>query len=334
MSLEEIRKIKESYTEALLAKPNVIGVGTGYKVKRGRDTAEPCVVALVSQKKPKAALSEAMLVPRELDGVVTDVIQVGVPFALQSRLVKVRPAPGGVSIGHYLITAGTLGCVVRSLDTNRRLILSNNHVLANLNNCQLGDAILQPGAAEGGTVDKDTIGTLERYVPLDFGTQPAQCDIANAVVDVLNWVAKLVGSSHRLEANQQNQKAVNYVDAACAKPTSDDLVLDEIMGIGVVSGTRPAMFGMTVRKSGRTSGLTTGVVNVMDATITVGYHDGKSARFDDQILTTSMSTYGDSGSLVVAGDELKAVGLLFAGSDQATILNPIQTVLDALKVTL
>jgi hypothetical protein len=45
-----------------------------------------------------------------------------------------------------------------------------------------------------------------------------------------------------------------------------------------------------------------------------------------------MSSPGDSGSLLVAGDSMKAVGLLFAGSDQATIFNPIEDVLSALEV--
>jgi hypothetical protein len=47
-----------------------------------------------------------------------------------------------------------------------------------------------------------------------------------------------------------------------------------------------------------------------------------------------MSSPGDSGSLLVAGDRLVAVGLLFAGSEQATIHNPIADVLEALEVTL
>jgi hypothetical protein len=47
-----------------------------------------------------------------------------------------------------------------------------------------------------------------------------------------------------------------------------------------------------------------------------------------------MSKPGDSGSLLVAADSQQAVGLLFAGSDQTTIFNPIQAVLDGLQVSL
>jgi hypothetical protein len=90
---------------------------------------------------------------------------------------------------------------------------------------------------------------------------------------------------------------------------------------------------MIVRKSGRTSGLTTGQIRVLEATIDVDY-GGRTARFDGQIITTAMSEPGDSGSLLVAADALQAVGLLFAGSQQATVYNPIEVVLERLNVTL
>jgi hypothetical protein len=89
---------------------------------------------------------------------------------------------------------------------------------------------------------------------------------------------------------------------------------------------------MSVRKSGRTTGLTTGEITVLEATVDVGYGSGRTARFDEQIVTSPMSSPGDSGSLLVAGDSQHAVGLLFAGSDQTTIHNPIQAVLDCLEV--
>ena len=44
-----------------------------------------------------------------------------------------RPAPGGISVGHFAITAGTPGCFARGRTaprSNRVLMLSNNHVLA------------------------------------------------------------------------------------------------------------------------------------------------------------------------------------------------------------
>ena len=93
-----------------------------------------------------------------------------------------------------------------------------------------------------------------------------------------------------------------------------------------------AYLGMPVRKSGRTTGFTTGEILLMDATVSVSYGVGQTAQFDDQLIAGPMSQGGDSGSLVVAGDSQEAVGLLFAGSNQTTIFNPIQRVLDALNI--
>ena len=61
-----------------------------------------------------------------------------------------RPLRIGASIGHFKITAGTLGAFVRSRDDGSVLILSNNHVLANENKAKKGDHILQPGDFDGG----------------------------------------------------------------------------------------------------------------------------------------------------------------------------------------
>lgn len=54
--------------------------------------------------------------------------------------------------------------------------------------------------------------------------------------------------------------------------------------------------------------------------------------FTDQILAGPMSMPGDSGSLVLTNDNF-AVGLLFAGSEQATMLNKIGHVLEQLDIT-
>jgi hypothetical protein len=233
-----------------------------------------------------------------------------------------------------MITAGTLGCVVRDRATNTRLILSNNHVLANSNNAAVGDAILQPGTADGGRQPADTIALLERFCPIEFGTQPGGCSLAGAYAGVGNAIASVLGSHHRLATSRVDTQATNLADAAVARPINDGDVLDDILGIGTVQGTLIATLSMPLRKSGRTTGLTTGEVTLLNATVDVNFGSGRTARFENQIVTGPMSQGGDSGSLVVHGMEHKAVGLLFAGSDQTTVLNPIQAVLDCLQVNL
>jgi len=318
----------------LFSKPNVVGVGAGYKEVMGERTGELCIVALVRRKLPRAALAQDALVPSLVDGIRTDVQEVGEIRALQTRTDRWRPAPGGVSLGHYRITAGTFGCVVRDRATGARLILSNNHVLANTNDGQAGDPILQPGPLDGGREPNDVLARLERFCPIVFTSEPGTCGAALAAASIANALAALVGSHHRFETVRVDAQAVNRVDAAVARPTDVGAVRDDILEIGQVSGTVEAQLGMPVRKSGRSTGLTTGSVNVLDATVDVDYGSERTARFQGQIVSGPMSKPGDSGSLLVTGDALQAVGLLFAGSDQATIFNPIQAVLDCLEVDL
>jgi len=342
MDIEKVLEAKRRHLGLLLAKRNVVACGVGYKEIRGKRTEEPCVVVSVTKKMPEAQLAPDDIVPKRLEGVKTDVVETGVIRALKGvpgksgllrdpndRTAKWRPAPGGVSCGHIDITAGTLGCLVTRSD--QLFILSNNHVLGNSNAGQKGDPILQPGPYDGGTAD-DCIAVLEEFVPIEFETGGPTCPIAKWTESFLNWLARILGSSHRVKAFKKVLE-VNQVDAAIAKPLSEDLVKREILEIGVPKGSREATLGTKVKKSGRTSGLTTGEIIQVHVTVRVNYGDNKVALFTDQLMAGAMSSPGDSGSAVL-DEEDYVVGLLFAGSDRVTLMNPIHYVLEALNVAI
>jgi len=328
--ITQMQQVKEAHIYELLNKRNVVGVGLGYKIRHGVNTNELSLVVSVKRKEPLSALAAEDLVPKTLDGVQTDVVATGVLRAFQlGPRDRWRPlVPPGVSMGHYRITAGTFGCLLRRGEES--FILSNNHVLANTNNCQQGDAVLQPGSTDSGTMD-DCIATLADYVPLDFGTAPSECPIAEQSARLLNYIAGAFGSRHQLQAVKQTE-GVNRVDAALARPTSPDLVSNEILYIGAPTGIGTAILGTQVQKTGRTTGHTRGTVTQIDTTVRIDYN-GPSALFTGQLVASPMSRPGDSGSAVLDMDR-RVVGLLFAGSDAATIINPIEEVLSALNVTL
>jgi hypothetical protein len=304
---------------------NVVGLASGVKWVDGEPTGEPAVLVLVNQKVPLDLLDPADVVPKQLAGVQTDVLNVGDVFAgvhapLDEPLSltrRLRPVEGGYSVGHFAITAGTIATCVYDIlpegSTNppahgigvpsRYYILSNNHVLANSNNANLGDVILQPGPADGGTNPADRIARLSRFIPITFAPQVPL-------------------SQHR-----------NLVDAAIAEGQFHDLDR-EIFWTGYVRGWRRkagVTVGTLVKKCGRTTSFTTGRITAINATIDVNYGMGRTARFVDQILTTNLSAPGDSGSLVTTLDNV-AVGLLFAGSSVQTILNQIEHVRSLLRV--
>ena len=324
----QVSSVKAQHVSELLSRRNVVACGVGYKVREGIRTDEFSLVVSVKHKVHPSALSPDDVIPPQMNGVPTDVVELGIPRALQTPRDRWRPAPPGVSLGHYRISAGTLGCLVEH--EGEVFILSNNHVLADVNLAEPGDPILQPAPADGGTMD-DQIATLETFVPLDFGTEEPECQLAGTVATVLNRMAEWAGSRHRLEAVKQTP-GVNRVDVALARPLSPDLVMPEILHIGAPLGVGIAMLGTPVQKSGRTTGHTLGTITQVDATIRIDY-EGRVALFENQLVASAMSQGGDSGSAVL--DEAgQVVGLLFAGSDQATIINPIDEVLAALDVDL
>ena len=312
-----VQEMKRQHEARLLNQSNVVAVGVGFKIAGDVQTGEPSIVVSVVKKLPTIQLSESALVPKTLGGVKTDVIETGKIFAFQDPTQKMRPARPGISIGHYQITAGTLGCLVER--NGQLFILSNNHVLANSNAGKLGDPILQPGPYDGGT-SADQIGTLEQFIPVGFdgGPDPSPgCSL----------LQRLFPSAPKV-----NEPGNNTVDCAIARPLSADLVNPDILHIGIPIGVGAAPLGTPVQKSGRTTGYTTDQITQIDVTTSVDY-GGKIATFQNQLMAGAMSKGGDSGSTVLDMKK-QVVGLLFAGSDTTTIMNPIQFVLDALQVQL
>jgi hypothetical protein len=328
---------------------NVLGAGIGKKVFRDENgilltSGEACITVLVSRKLPESALDPAQIIPRAYGTggyqIKTDVVESGEIRAIRPIPVsqmaafevdpkkRHRPAMPGISIGHYKITAGTFGAVVLD-ENNLPRILSNNHVLANSNDAEEHDPIYQPGPHDGGTAD-DLIGFLDRFVPILFSTDTPTCPIATGIAKVLNFVARAVGASHRLKVEKQ-QDNENYVDAAIARPISDDKIVPEIMNIGIPKGVREAQLGDVVKKMGRTTGYTEDTLTITGLTVRVSYGGDKVATFKNQNGSGPMSAGGDSGSLILDADD-NAVGLLYAGSDQMTIWTPIHLVQQHLKV--
>jgi hypothetical protein len=121
------------------------------------------------------------------------------------------------------------------------------------------------------------------------------------------------------------------VDAAVALPVSQNAITPEILEVGNVKGVKEAQIGAKLKKSGRSSGVNTSEVRVVSALMRVALSTQESVMFDDQIVTGPMASPGDSGSLVLDEDNY-AIGLLFAGSDSASVVNRIQHVMEMLDI--
>lgn len=292
-----------------LGPPQVAGIALGISGREGSEYR----LAIRTQNRTGALMEALEKITATARGEV-DVRHVGSIRKQQPpwHRSRNRPLQIGGSIGHFLITAGTLGCFASDRnDQKQPLILSNNHVLADENNATEGDSILQQGSIDGGQDPGDQVADLLRFVPLVTG-QPNQVDCAVATID-----GKVDFDANKLE------------------------------GIGSLNGLGPPIVsdGVKVSKLGRTTGVTHGLVTAFEVDNVIVEYDMGLLRFDNQIEIEGVgpdpfSRGGDSGSVIV-DENLAAIGLLFAGGESGgsngqgfTYANPMQEVLDALGIDL
>jgi hypothetical protein len=238
----------------------------------------------------------------------------GVNQAAQTAPIKLGTSGGNAKDSSAsFCCSGTLGALVTRGGTD--FILSNNHVLARSDQAIVGEPITQPGL-------------------VDSGCTPA--------TPVANFTQKV-----KLKNNPNNiapaDAALAQVIAGEVDPTGAILQLGAVTG-GLAQPAPPAStivapaIGMQVAKSGRTTGLTCDLIEATNVTVQVRYENtcGSKTTFlvtynnQVEIASTTFSTAGDSGSLIVNALTAEPVALLFAGDNTSTIANPIQAVLAAL----
>ena len=297
--IQSIKALRIGHEKKILAQRGITGVGTGFKIKNAKPTDELCMTVYVEKKESAGNIPTDMLIPSSFQGqdgveIQTDIIETGRIYA-HAFTSRIRPAVAGCSIGHFAITAGTFGAVAIDRLTKDEIILSNNHVLANVNHAHIGDLILQPGPADGGTPNDDTIAKLLRFHPISFpGPNLVDAALAKPLDNALIKQGALCPN-----IDPVNQNAVGLLFAGSSaitivnhiKPVLDIMEID-------LPKTAAATHNMNVHKCGRTTEYTTGRITDLDGTFNINFGDKGVATFSNQIATTPMSQGGDSGSVV------------------------------------
>ena len=225
------------------------------------------------------------------------------------------------------LSVGTVGFYV--IDNNDiKYLVSNNHVIGRSNRARANESIVHPGTLDLTGIELSMMPTI------------------TSLTDETE-VAKFSGAVEILFMDPNNIP-MNRVDAAVAELTVKSSAMSElsrtayggsIRGVAVPYDLDPhtgeLMGSSRVFKVGRTTGYTEGTVTNVAATVTLDY-EGGSAYFVDQIVVKQtednvgpFSAGGDSGSGVL-NHRHELVGLLFAGSREQTLVNPIHLVLDGL----
>src|SRR5262245_23021109 len=110
MELDDYRAIKRRAARRLLKVPGINAVGLGGRVVAGRPTGEAVIKVFVTHKKPPAEVPTGELVPTAIEGVPTDVVELGPlrraaavpgvtrPAGMLPDLKEFQPLRGGISI--------------------------------------------------------------------------------------------------------------------------------------------------------------------------------------------------------------------------------------------
>jgi len=327
--VKDIDALIRKHGKALLGMEGVKGWSAALtkKIKDGKPTDVIAFRVYVGEKRPVSALRDQDVIPRFIEGIPTDVIEIGEVKALEGdKTKKFRPVELGVSVGHISITAGSLGELYTDEEGNL-LAGSNSHVLCpnpSFKPEEITDKrILQPGSYHGGVAPDDVAGEYvwhKRIVPLG----EAMCQIGNGLCKIATWINKNI---------LRNQGEVRYyaitpnkIDFAVYRPTvehigkvADDSLTDEpFIGhlfagsdtVGIIckaenivmEGYKPLRRTASVAPGDAVKGCSfwcnyEAQVQDVNAQITVGY-DGFSAFFEDVIIINNDGTVrgGWSGS--------------------------------------
>ncbi|HSR72337.1 MAG TPA: hypothetical protein VLL72_08145 [Kiloniellales bacterium] len=311
-------RVQAAYEKAVRTygrRPNVTGVDVGYKYDGGRRSDVIAVRIHVEEKIPVSALEAAEVLPSEIDGVPVDVIQ-----------------------GHYSPNDGTAEAAL-GLDERRQ----------RRDPIQPGISISHPLVSAG------TLGAIV-YDRRDGRA----CLLSNWHVLAGSLFARAgdpILQPGRFDGGRRERDVIATLRRMHLGPRGDAAIaaLNDARGVETAQGhsgvrvvaARRATLGDVVTKSGRTTGMTSGVVDGVGR-YRVAYSVGPQTiegfiirvREADNPANREISAGGDSGSLWYDPFTEEGLGLHFAGeTDPApaaeyALACHLEAVLDELGVSL
>ncbi|MEM9546632.1 MAG: hypothetical protein AAGA77_11710 [Bacteroidota bacterium] len=305
---DDVRMVKNSVEDELMAIPGVTGVDIGYKIVDNFTTNEHAIIVYIENIADVYVYEK---IPPTIQGISTDIREGSFTYPTQTKResskfwnsdimdTSIAPICGGYSIGPCGANLyGTLGIIFTYQDI--KYILSNTHVLLERPPASPGSPICHPTVNFGGDIKNSKVG---EYVGGFIGERNVDASVARIIDD------------------RYSDAKPNYI-----------LELKETAGIAV------AMVDMEVEKFGRSTLHTKGKVVSTDYTSTVTYPNFGTFIFKNQLRIASndpirpFSIGGDSGSIIV-NKQKQIVGMILGTTviegKLYTIAHPIQDVINA-----
>ena len=305
-----------------LRRPGVTAVDVGFKIKDEKITDTLAVRVHVGRKIPAAELSKTEVfnetgrTPKKVAGFPVDVIETTYGPSNAPTVLDYDDAEALEAIDRKSAVDPLIGGV--SCGNPRITAGTIGAIVFNRSTCKpmiLSNWHVLAGASTA-AVGEDIL-------------QPGQLDGGTQAVATLT---KMVLDSR--------------MDAAVATLNGARNHERDILGLGTISGIDTATLGMNVVKSGRTTGITEGVVDGVSMSVSINYGDPGVVAFSDQIRIVprppwpaedyEVSRGGVSGSVWMNQSNNKAIGLHFAGetnpapSAENAICSPIDAIAEEL----
>lgn len=292
------RLAKELYHAQLLAIPEVHGVGVGRRRREGEKTDEYAVVVHLRHKLPEYEVPRARRVPPQLTVAMPDGREVIVPVDVQEKdppsAETARPTPGVTLADRFRPVPGGVSAGLSGT---------------------LGGWVWD-------AVTKQVVALSNKHI---FGSTAGAFVLQPSHDD---------GGAHPGDRIATVLRS-GTLDAAIAAPLDASIVTMTIAGAGAaVFAVGDATIDMRVQKTGRGTGLTCGIVDLIDYD---SDHEGSHADLWIDGDGGDFSEGGDSGSLYLevgassdTAERKRAVGLHWGGSLNDGVGHRIGAVFDDL----
>lgn len=303
--MRRCREVKAQFTEKLLGHPDIHGIGIGYKRKGKKKTRTLCIVLHVCKKLPLDKLEKDRIIPKKLSCYSSE----------EEKTISVPTDVREVPVPKPEVACGSCST---DFESRARPVPGGYSI---------GLVGVAGGTLGGWVWDRDT----DQLVLLS-NEHVLGSTAGDAVIQPSDFDGGSFPGDHFADVVRGGTLDASIADAN----NGDDVALDIECSGPAVYEIADATLEMVVEKVGQTTGLTCGLVELVD------YDSGHYGSRNDLWIDgdgADFSQGGDSGSLYVeqthpnGSDWKRIVGIHWGGSGDDGIGHPIRAVFDDMNLT-
>lgn len=316
-----INKIINDFAYMFLQNSNIVAVGNGNKEVNGVNTNIPGLVFFVKKKVSTNLLNPLMIIPKRINGVITDVLEEGEGKAERTyynksylkAFYKSMPALGGgclsIDVSEDKMYISTLGYTVTERRTRESIyFLASAHFLDIKGGFRLGKQVNYSRGVNNDNEEIWLLGLMRKIVPIKYSN-------------------KFIPITYNL-----SDAGIGYVGVNNSK--TKEFIYSGLMNGKFVKDIEKIKKGDVIYKVGVSTGYTEGIVKSLNAIAKFSDRSNREYYMKDQIVVEMRANEGDSGSLGINKKNDKAFGMLNGGDANYSYFSDIFNVFKELDIEL